>query len=180
MFLVTPIARAFQTGGVFAWDVSLTLLNLVLPNRKVGHVVPEGHPGAGGVWPEYIAPKEGDSRCSCPVLNAMANHGSSSSAVILVYELTSSYCTLGVLPRDGRNISFKELNATIRATCNFSPSFCFFVPNFAANMLNKSYSKDTFDLAELDLHNGIEHDASLTSTLSPTISDGLTFTVGIT
>lgn len=30
-------------------------------------------------------------------------------------------------------------------------------------MLKKNYSKDTFDLAELDLHNGIEHDASLTS-----------------
>ena len=70
---------------------------------------------------------------------------------------------LGILPHDGRNISFKELNRTIRATCNFSPTFCFFVPNFAANMLKKSYSKDTFDLAELDLHNGIEHDASLTS-----------------
>jgi hypothetical protein len=29
--------------------------------------------------------------------------------------------------------------------------------------LNKSYGKDTFDLADLDLHNiGIEHDASLT------------------
>jgi Peroxidase, family 2 len=70
---------------------------------------------------------------------------------------------LGILPHDGRNISFKELNKTIRVTCNFSPTFCFFVPNFAANMLKKSYSKDTFDLAELDLHNGIEHDASLTS-----------------
>ena len=28
-------------------------------------------------------------------------------------------------------------------------------------MLKKDYSKDTFDLEELDLHNGIEHDASL-------------------
>ena len=28
-------------------------------------------------------------------------------------------------------------------------------------MLNKSYGKDTFDLHEIDLHNGIEHDASL-------------------
>lgn len=28
-------------------------------------------------------------------------------------------------------------------------------------MLKRSYSNDTFDLAELDLHNGIEHDASL-------------------
>lgn len=29
-------------------------------------------------------------------------------------------------------------------------------------MLNKNYGTDIFDLAELDLHNGIEHDASLT------------------
>jgi hypothetical protein len=29
-------------------------------------------------------------------------------------------------------------------------------------MLHKSYSKDTFDLADISLHNGIEHDASLT------------------
>jgi len=29
-------------------------------------------------------------------------------------------------------------------------------------MLNRNYGKDTFDLADLDLHNGIEHDASLT------------------
>jgi hypothetical protein len=69
----------------------------------------------------------------------------------------------GILPRDGRNISFKELNRTVRATFNFAPTFCFFVPNYAADMLNKKYSKDTFDLADLNLHNGIEHDASLTS-----------------
>ena len=55
------------------------------------------------------------------------------------------------------------MGATVRTTYNFAPSFCFFVPNFAANYLNKSYGKDTFDLADLDLHNkGIEHDASLT------------------
>ena len=69
---------------------------------------------------------------------------------------------IGILPRDGKNISFKEMGAKIRLTYNFAPSFCFFVPNFAANMLNKSYGKDTFDLAELNLHNGIEHDGSLT------------------
>jgi hypothetical protein len=28
-------------------------------------------------------------------------------------------------------------------------------------MLKKSYTKDTFDLEDLNLHNGIEHDASL-------------------
>lgn len=75
MFLVTPVVNTVQNFVVFSYDFGLTLANLVLPNRKVGHVTPEGHPGAGGKWPEYIAPKEGDSRCSCPALNAMANHG---------------------------------------------------------------------------------------------------------
>ena len=68
----------------------------------------------------------------------------------------------GILPHDGKNISFPEMGSKIRATYNFAPSFCFFVPNFAARMLKKSYGKDTFDLEDLDLHNGIEHDASLT------------------
>jgi len=69
------IAKLAQDLGVGAWDAYLTLLNLVSPSRKVGHVTPAGHPGFGGKWPEYVAPKEGDSRCSCPALNAMANHG---------------------------------------------------------------------------------------------------------
>ncbi|TFK40381.1 Chloroperoxidase [Crucibulum laeve] len=141
MFLITPIAKILQDLTVLTWDFWLTMYNLITPKRRIGHVVPEGHPGFGGQWPEYISPKEGDSRCSCPAINAMANHG--------------------ILPRDGRNISFTELGKLIRATYNFSPSFCFFVPNFAANMLKKSYRKDTFDLSELDLHNGIEHDGSL-------------------
>lgn len=33
-------------------------------------------------------------------------------------------------------------------------------------MLEKSYSKDTFDLENLNKHNGIEHDASLLSTFA--------------
>ncbi|KAF9045459.1 Chloroperoxidase [Panaeolus papilionaceus] len=141
MFLITPLARVAQDLFVFSWDFALTFINLITPNRKVGQVTPAGHPGEGGKWPEYIPPKDGDSRCSCPALNAMANHG--------------------ILPRDGKNITFKELNASVRATYNFAPSFCYFVPNFAAKTLNKKYSNGTFDLADLDLHNGIEHDASL-------------------
>jgi len=142
VFLITPIARFFNDTYVFTWDALLELTNQVLPKRKEGHVVPEGHPGFGGVWPEYVPPEEGDSRCACPALNALANHG--------------------LLPRDGRNISFKDLGKQCRDVYNFSPSFSYFVPNYAANMLNKSYSKDTFDLEEISLHNGIEHDASLT------------------
>ena len=62
--------------GCIGWDLSLILVNLITFKRKVGRVTPIGHPGEGGVWPEYIPPREGDSRCSCPGLNTMANHGS--------------------------------------------------------------------------------------------------------
>jgi len=142
MFLVTPLVKLFKGLFVFSWDFILTVGNWILLNRKVGHVTPEGKPGAGGKWPEYIAPKDGDSRCSCPALNALANHG--------------------IIPRDGKNLKFNEIGGFIRSTYNFAPTFCFFVPDYAANMLHRSYGKDTFDLADIDLHNGIEHDASLT------------------
>jgi hypothetical protein len=136
------ISKVALNVKVFTWDTATAMMNLVSPNLSPTKVVPEGHPGFGGKWPEYQAPKEGDSRCSCPALNAMANHG--------------------ILPRDGKNVSFKEMTAKIRTTYNFAGSFCYFVPKFAANMLKKDYEKDTFNLSDLDLHNGIEHDASLT------------------
>ncbi|KAJ6560582.1 hypothetical protein DFH09DRAFT_1364750 [Mycena vulgaris] len=63
---------------------------------------------------------------------------------------------------DGRNINFTELNKVVRKSYNFAPTFCRFVPGVAADMLLKDYNTDTFDLAEISLHNGIEHDASLT------------------
>ncbi|KAJ8589492.1 Cloroperoxidase [Rhizopogon salebrosus TDB-379] len=141
MGFFSGVSHIVFDAGIMSWDVLLTLLNLIRRERQVGHVAPEGHPGYGGHWPEFRPPKEGDSRCSCPAINAMANHG--------------------IISRSGREISFAELNHHIRATYNFSPSFCSFVPHFAAWMLKKSYSKDTFDLEELDVHNGIEHDASI-------------------
>ncbi|KAG0704170.1 Chloroperoxidase [Suillus ampliporus] len=137
----SSVSNFLFDAGIMSWDVLLTLLNLVRRKRRIGHVTPEGHPGYGGHWPEFRPPQEGDSRCSCPALNAMANHG--------------------ILSRNGRGISFVELNHQIRATYNFGASFCSFVPHYAARMLKRSYRNDTFDLAELDLHNGIEHDASL-------------------
>ncbi|KAJ7594379.1 Chloroperoxidase [Mycena floridula] len=139
---LTAIKSFFVNIFVLTWDLWLNIVNLFTPNLKVGKVIPKDHPGFGGHWPEFIAPTETSSRGSCPALNAMANHG--------------------ILPRDGKNFSFKELNEAVRNTYNFSPSFCFFVPNFAAKMLKKDYSKDRIDLADIDLHNGIEHDASLT------------------
>ena len=67
----------------------------------------------------------------------------------------------GILPHDGRNIRFTTLTSTIRATWNFAPTFCLFVPRFAAQMLGRDYWTGTLDLADLAVHNGIEHDASL-------------------
>ena len=55
----------------------------------------------------------------------------------------------------------------MRQTYNFAPTFCFFVPNYAASMLNRSYWTDSFDLADLDVHNCIEHDASVVRTSLP-------------
>ncbi|KAF8497382.1 Chloroperoxidase [Russula emetica] len=127
--------------GLMGWDISLTFVNLITFKRKVGRVTPKGQLGEGGIWPEYSHPREGDSRCSCPALNAMANHG--------------------IIPRDGRNISFRELSAQVRATYNFSPSFCLYVPRKIAKILNRSYQTGRFDLSDIDVHNGIEHDASL-------------------
>lgn len=71
---------------------------------------------------------------------------------------------IGIIPRDGRNVSFKAVTKAILTTFNYSPTFCYFVPDFGAKMLKKDYQKDTFDLEEISLHNGIEHDGSYSST----------------
>jgi len=127
--------------GLMLWDISLTTINLLTFKRRIGHVTPKGKPGENGIWPEYIPPRNGDSRCSCPALNAMANHG--------------------LIPRDGRNITFRELSTSIRSTYNFAPSFCLYVPRYIARILNRSYNTGHFNLSDIDVHNGIEHDASL-------------------
>ncbi|KAI0259994.1 Cloroperoxidase [Gloeopeniophorella convolvens] len=151
-FIVTALRRigrgtfsrlyeAIFFSSILFWDFSLAIVNTFTFKRKIGTVVPKGSPGEGGVWPEYIPPREDDSRCSCPALNAMANHG--------------------IISRDGRNISFREVTDTVRSTYNFSPTFCLFVPRYIAHILGRSYKTGHLDLADIDVHNGIEHDASL-------------------
>ncbi|KAG9312213.1 hypothetical protein JVU11DRAFT_7511 [Chiua virens] len=92
----------------------------------------------------------------------MANHGMAKSPDIDGRERHRTQIYLGIISRSGRGIKFSEVPEHIHSTYNFSPSFCYFICHYAARMLNKSYSKDTFDLEEISLHNGIEHDASLT------------------
>jgi Peroxidase, family 2 len=142
MGILNKITGFFINIFVFSWDFSLFILNILTPTLKLGRVVPLSAPGHNLNWPEYVPPKEGDSRSACPMLNAMANHG--------------------ILPHDGKSISFRELNTKIRHTYNFASTFCFVVPKMAADSLNRSYWSGRFDLAELSLHNAIEHDASLT------------------
>lgn len=130
--------------SIMLWDNTLFLLNMLSPKLPAGSVVPKDCPGHNLTWPAYEPPGPDDSRSACPMLNAMANHS--------------------ILPHSGKNISFPQLNQTVRQTFNFAPSFCFFVPKFAAGYLNKNYWKDSFDLADLSKHadDAIEHDASLT------------------
>ncbi|KAG6859661.1 hypothetical protein C0991_000391, partial [Blastosporella zonata] len=52
------VAKVTTTIAVAAWDVGLTLINLVTPKRKVGKVTPAGHPGEDGKWPDFVAPNE--------------------------------------------------------------------------------------------------------------------------
>ena len=89
-------------------------------------------------------------------------------AIDVVYLVITSSFYIGIIPRDGKNIPFKDVAAKIHATYNFAPSYCLFVSNFAAKMLKKNYGKDTFDLADLNLHSdkgGIEYDGSMTREL---------------
>ena len=87
-----------------------------------------------------------------------------------IISLTTSGANHRILPHNGKNITFRDLNITVRQAFNFAPSFCFFVPKFSADFLDRSYWTDAFDLEELSKHNTIEHDASLTrkdATLMP-------------
>lgn len=140
--LTQKLSKPFIDISVLIWDFQLFLLNLVLPSHPSDSVVPAHVPGFHGHWPTYSPPGPTDSRSACPMLNALANHS--------------------ILPHDGRNITFRQLSTVVRQSFNFAPSFCFFVPNFAAQFLSRGYWTGTFDLEDLSKHNAIEHDASLT------------------
>lgn len=106
-------------------------------------------------------PSSNGGRLSISMSNAQCNVLSSLSSTATCI-LTIARANHGILPHNGKNITFRDLNATVRQTFNFAPSFCFFVPKFSADFLGRSYWTDTFNLEELSKHNAIEHDASLT------------------
>ena len=192
MFIVIALKRIFggigsffsglaYAGYICIWDISLLLLNLVSFKRKVGKVISQGTPGFGGQWPEYKPPKDTDSRSACPALNALANHGRCfvlfiihfSVIVCLAFKMKDSKTVfrsrVGILPRDGRNITYPQMTAACRNVYNFAPSFAYFVPNYIGKILTRDYNKDTINLSDISVHNGIEHDASLTRTFIPVL-----------
>jgi hypothetical protein len=88
---LSSIADLLDTLRVFVWDSGLAVLNLLTPNFREGHVIPKGRPGAGGVWPEYVPPTESDSRCACPALNALANHGKKSRRCVILLTFVQEF-----------------------------------------------------------------------------------------
>jgi len=113
-------------------------LNVVLPKRRRGEVIAQGMLGEGGIWPQFIPPREGDSRSPCPALNALANHG--------------------ILPHNGRNLSRFDLSIAIQTTFNTNWT----VPTFILERVSRRYGRATFDLSDFCAHNVGEHDGSLT------------------
>lgn len=58
------------------------------------------------------------------------------------------------------------MSKAIRSTYNFAPTFCYFVPRYMAGVLTRDPNVDTINLSDISVHNGIEHDASLTRVLN--------------
>ncbi|KAF8488130.1 chloroperoxidase-like protein [Gautieria morchelliformis] len=115
------------------WDTGLTLINIITPKKRL----------VATSWPEFVPPKATDSRSPCPALNALSNHA-------------------GIFPHDGRGITFKQMGDEVHKHYNFSRSFCYFVCSYIASILRRDYNTDSFDLSDIGVHNGIEHDGSIT------------------
>ncbi|SCV71237.1 BQ2448_2825 [Microbotryum intermedium] len=97
--------------------------------------------GHAGHWKTSFAPPHfpgGDSRCPCPALNAMANHG--------------------ILPRNGRRITPDMLISRLARTYNLAPTI-------AAQLLFpfKVLYEDRgwFDLEDIGAQGLVQHDGSL-------------------
>ncbi|KAJ7072707.1 Chloroperoxidase [Mycena amicta] len=86
----------------------------------------------------FIPPKPTDLRGPCPALNALANHG--------------------YLPRDGRNVTIRQVLQVSNDIYNVDPGLLLGVAKLG---LLTSSEPDSFTLDDLKLHGTIEFDASL-------------------
>ncbi|QRW00755.1 peroxidase family 2 domain protein [Ceratobasidium sp. AG-Ba] len=88
----------------------------------------------------YRAPTSSDSRSPCPALNAAANHG--------------------YLPHDGKNLSLLQLTKAVHTLYNLTWPLAFMLALGGILMCGNKF-RLTVDLAALDQHGKVEHDASL-------------------
>ncbi|KAK3989072.1 Cloroperoxidase [Cladorrhinum sp. PSN332] len=91
---------------------------------------------------EWIAPTSKDSRSSCPGLNSMANHG--------------------WLPHSGKNIDLAALQHAVKGAFNFAPDALDETFQAAVDFkLTTTGNSSTINLGDLDLHDAIEFDGSI-------------------
>ncbi|GJJ12888.1 hypothetical protein Clacol_007134 [Clathrus columnatus] len=129
-----PIARGIIGFFILLWivllDLLYTLANLILPRKRQ---IP-------AVWNEYIPPMSTDSRSPCPALNALCNHG--------------------VLPRDGKNVTLRDIAVAVNSHYNLSITTCELAVVLLAQELQKGLD-DKIEMSSIATHNCGEHDASL-------------------
>lgn len=88
----------------------------------------------------WMAPGTTDVRSPCPGLNTLSNHG--------------------ILPRSGKNLTVAMLNTALLDGYNVGNDFSTVIGAFGS-LSSKRPLSGTFDLDNLDLHDLIEHDSSL-------------------
>ncbi|PVH95129.1 Cloroperoxidase [Periconia macrospinosa] len=91
-------------------------------------------------YPHWTPPSTGDVRSPCPLLNSLANHN--------------------IIPHNGKNLTVPMLVKALNETVNLSPEIATFTATSALS-LAPDPSLGHFQLNDLDKHNAIEHDASL-------------------
>ncbi|EUC54598.1 peroxidase family 2 domain protein [Rhizoctonia solani AG-3 Rhs1AP] len=149
--VLASLSKAIYDAGVsigfllylLGWDLGLHIANVIRPRKQVGSVVVVGLRGQDGSWGEFRPPRLGDARSPCPALNALANHG--------------------IIPRNGRGITWKELGEASQKAYNLAPTLCKQVPWLTAKFLFAGRDwNETMTLDDLNAHGAIEHDASYT------------------
>lgn len=99
-----------------------------------------GKKKAADVDHSWHPPTPTDRRSPCPMLNALANHG--------------------YLPRDGKNVSLADLVTGFKESINLAPEATFLV-TVKALQASSTGNFLTLHLDDLNKHNIIEHDGSL-------------------
>ncbi|CAO2657242.1 Nn.00g033680.m01.CDS01 [Neocucurbitaria sp. VM-36] len=90
---------------------------------------------------DWHPPSSSDARSPCPALNSLANHG--------------------ILPRDGRNLTVSLIVAKLGEGLDVSSEVATNLATVGLQ-LSEDLTSGTFDLDDLNKHNAIEHDGSLT------------------